>query len=117
MRIAFFVAVLVVTAVIRNPVHEWPFNRHRPEEREQRRDRLGRLETPVGEVSVISHRDPEHGEKVHAPKHGQVRPAQRNAPEKNDRDHERGERDKDETEIHDSSNEQMVPQRPRSNIR
>ncbi len=71
-RVAVFVGVRVVLAVVGDPVRQRPLDGHRAEHREHVADRLARLQGVVREQAVVADRDAETGEQVQRGHHREV---------------------------------------------
>ena len=72
-RVALFVGVGVVLAVVGDPGDHRSLDRHRAEHREDVLDRLRGLEGAVGEKAVEADRDPDRGQQVHRPRRSRGR--------------------------------------------
>ena len=84
--VVIVVAVLVVTAMLRNPLQDRPFDSHRSQDREQSRNRPGCLETPVCEVPVVPDRNAKGGREIHAQHDHELLPVEGHVPQERDRD-------------------------------
>ena len=83
----------VMLAVVSDPLRQRPLHRHAAEDREQRLDRLRRLEAAMREVAVEADRRPERADDVEAGEEREVEPVERDAPEQSHRGDETDRRD------------------------
>jgi hypothetical protein len=98
-RIALLVGVRMVLAVVGDPVHDGPLERHRAGHGERVLRRLVRLEAAMGEHAVVADGHAEAADQVHDGEDRQIRPVDPAVPQQDDRCKEADERDDHADEV------------------